>query len=71
MVAGEDRVAFHARMCGALEGEFRGFDPTGESFEAEGIVIARVEDGKTAERWASYDALGMLRQLGLSDGATE
>jgi steroid delta-isomerase-like uncharacterized protein len=71
VVADADRVAFRARMRGTLEGEFRGFDPTGESFEAEGIVIARIEDGRIAERWASYDALGMLRQLGLLDAASE
>jgi predicted ester cyclase len=42
-----------------------GFDPTGQRFDAEGIIIARIEDGMIAERWASYDALGMMRQLGI------
>lgn len=71
VVADEERVAFRARMRGTLEGEFRGSEPTGKSFEAEGIVIARIEDGKIAERWASYDALGMMRQLGLLSNRAE
>jgi steroid delta-isomerase-like uncharacterized protein len=64
-VAEGDRVAFRARMCGTHEGEFMGVRPTGRRFEGEGIIIARIEDGKIAERWASFDALGMLRQLGI------
>lgn len=65
MVAEGDRVSFRARMRGTHEGEFMGFEPTGRGFDAEGIIIARLKDGKIAERWASYDALGMMRQLGV------
>lgn len=65
VVAEGDRVAFRARMTGTHEGEFMGTPPTGERFDAEGIIVARIEDGKIVERWASYDALGMMRQLGL------
>jgi steroid delta-isomerase-like uncharacterized protein len=65
VVAEGDRVAFRARMRGTHQGTFMGFEPTGRSFDAEGIIVARIEDGKIAERWASYDALGMMRQLGV------
>jgi steroid delta-isomerase-like uncharacterized protein len=65
MIAEDDKVVFRARMRGTHEGEFMGFDPTGQRFDAEGIIIARLEDGMIAERWASYDALGMMRQLGI------
>jgi steroid delta-isomerase-like uncharacterized protein len=65
MIAEGDRVVFRARMRGTHEGEFMGFEPTGQRFDAEGIIIARIEDGMIAERWASYDALGMMRQLGI------
>ncbi|AUV83672.1 ester cyclase [Salinigranum rubrum] len=65
VLAEGDRVAFRARMRGTHRGPFMGIEPTGETFEGEGIIIARIEDGKIAERWASFDALGMLRQLGL------
>jgi len=30
-----------------------------------GISIARIEDGKIAEIWENYDALGMIQQLGV------
>lgn len=65
MVAEGDRVAFRSRMRGTHRGEFRGFEATDRSFDAEGIIIARIESGKIAERWASFDALGIMRQLGL------
>ena len=65
MIAEDDKVVFRARMRGTHEGEFMGFEPTGNRFDAEGIIIARIEDGRIAERWASYDALGMMRQLGI------
>jgi steroid delta-isomerase-like uncharacterized protein len=65
MIAEDDKVVFRARMRGTHEGEFMGFEATGERFDAEGIIIARIEDGMIAERWASYDALGMMRQLGI------
>jgi steroid delta-isomerase-like uncharacterized protein len=65
LIAEDDKVVFRARMRGTHEGEFMGFEPTGERFDAEGIIIARIEDGMIAERWASYDALGMMRQLGI------
>jgi steroid delta-isomerase-like uncharacterized protein len=65
LIAEDDRVVFRARMRGTHEGEFMGFEPTGKHFDAEGIIIARIEDGMIAERWASYDALGMMRQLGI------
>ncbi|WP_372912967.1 hypothetical protein [Salinigranum sp.] len=43
-------------------------EPTGRTFDGEGIVVARIADGKTAERGASSDALGLLRPLGLVSG---
>jgi steroid delta-isomerase-like uncharacterized protein len=68
LLAEGDRVAFRARMRGTHRGRFAGVEPTGRTFEGEGIVVARIVDGKIAERWASFDALGMLRQLGLVSG---
>jgi predicted ester cyclase len=29
-----------------------------------GIGIARVQDGRIAEAWAAYDALGLMQQVG-------
>lgn len=71
MVAEGDKVVFRARMKGTHGGEFMSVEPTGRSFDAEGIIIARIEDGKIAERWASYDRLGMMEQIGLLPGQSD
>lgn len=45
--------------------EFFGVSATGRRGEVSGINIDRFdESGKMVEEWASYDALGIMRQLG-------
>lgn len=61
--AADDRVVVRATERGTHEGPFAGLEPTGESFEIDGIVIHRCEGGKIAETWACWDRLGMMRQL--------
>jgi steroid delta-isomerase-like uncharacterized protein len=39
---------------------------TEQDAETSGLVILRVEDGRIAEEWASWDYLGLAEQLGLS-----
>jgi predicted ester cyclase len=39
--------------------------PTGNRVEITGITIERFSDGKIAEDWTNFDALGMMQQLGL------
>ena len=46
-------------------GDFQGVPPTGKRVAASGISIERIQDGKIVERWASYDQIGMMQQLGL------
>jgi steroid delta-isomerase-like uncharacterized protein len=62
--AGED-VACRYRFGGTMEGPFRGFEPTGESFELHGISWSRVEDGTVVEAWNATNTMAMARQLGL------
>ena len=47
--------------------------PTGKDVTFEGICMVRVEDGKIAEAWNSYDFLSMHQQLGqkLTSSTTE
>jgi len=47
------------------QGELMGIAPTGNRVTFTGIAIARIEDGKVAEIWENYDALGMMQQLGV------
>jgi predicted ester cyclase len=51
-------------MTGTHRGTFQGIVPTGKRIQARGMMIARFEGGKIAERWGSSDELGILKQLG-------
>lgn len=64
VVAAGDRVVYHHRVVGTHENELRGIPPTGERIDVEGIAIYRIEDGRAAEKWLVFDALGLLRQIG-------
>ena len=64
-VIGEgDKVVVRVTGTGTHEGDFQGIPPTGAKVTATGIGIGRMADGKVAEAWAAYDALGLLQQLG-------
>ncbi|MFN0154941.1 MAG: ester cyclase [Gaiella sp.] len=49
---------------GTHTGELMGISPTGKEVTVSGITISRIEEGKVAEAWELFDALGMLVQLG-------
>lgn len=64
VVAEGDKVVFRAVGHGTHEGELMGVEPTGREIELTGIVIFRIDEGQVVERWAQFDTIGMLRQLG-------
>jgi predicted ester cyclase len=64
VIGEDDRVVVRVTGSGTHRGEFQGVAPTGRHVTAGGIGIARIEDGRIAEAWAAYDALGLLVQLG-------
>jgi steroid delta-isomerase-like uncharacterized protein len=64
-IAAEDKVVDRWTGHGTHRGEFMGLAPTGKKITATGISIHRIAGGRIAETWNCYDALGMLRQLGL------
>ena len=64
-----DLLATHWRMSGKHEGTLFGIPPTGATCTSEGISIARFRGGKCVEDWVQWDALGLLRQLGMTVGA--
>ena len=41
-----------------------GVSPTGAKIAVEAITILRIADGKIAEEWTVWDALGLLQQIG-------
>lgn len=67
LVAG-DKVTTRIRISGTHKGEFMGIPPTGKSFEIETIDILRMVGDRAAEHWGVTDAMGMMSQLGVSEG---
>ncbi|MFC6732455.1 ester cyclase [Haladaptatus sp. DYSN1] len=65
MIEEGDYVAFWGRVTGTHEGPFMRLEPTGKRIDIMGIGAVRLEDGKNAERWANFDILRMLQQLGM------
>jgi predicted ester cyclase len=57
-------VAVRWTSTGTHEGELMGIEPTGKKTAVEGIELDRIEDGKIVESRVSWDALGLLQQLG-------
>lgn len=49
---------------GTHRGELFGVPPAGKQVTVQGILISHIENGRISEEIESYDALGMMRQLG-------
>lgn len=52
-------------MTARHDGELLGLPPTGKEVAFTGIDIHRIENARIVEEWTSWDALGLMRQLGL------
>jgi len=51
-------------MRGTHRSEFAGVAATGNAVTFGGIWLAHLDGGKLQEQWVSFDALGLLRQIG-------
>jgi steroid delta-isomerase-like uncharacterized protein len=72
MVSEGDKVVVRFRARGTHDGETEAFGPpTGKRMDITGITIKRVADGKIAEAWTNFDALGMMQQLGMIPEAAQ
>jgi steroid delta-isomerase-like uncharacterized protein len=65
LVSEGEKVVARWTWSGTNQGEFQGIPPTGKQVTGSGISIHRIADGKIAEAWVNFDALGMLQQLGV------
>ncbi len=63
-IAEGDLVVTRWTARGTHQGELMGVPPSSNRATVEGITINRIADGKIAESWANYDALGMMQQIG-------
>ena len=50
---------------GTHKGDLSGIAPTGKQINISGVTIARLANGKMAESWVNWDALGLMQQLGV------
>jgi len=67
-IAEGDRVATRWTARGTHQGELMGIPPTMKSATVSGITLDRIADGRIAESIGSWDAFGMLQQLGVLAG---
>jgi predicted ester cyclase len=61
-----ETVVLHWRMTGRHTGTLQGIAPSGAACMVEGISIDRYQGGRLAESWNQWDALGLLRQVGVA-----
>ena len=66
MLVENDKVAVGWTISGTHKGEFRGISPTGRKVSVEGITINHIADGKIMDSYVSWDALGLMQQLGVA-----
>ncbi|SRR5579885_2812279 len=65
LIAEGDMVAARWTWRGTHRGAFQGIPPTGKLVGGPGLSIHRLADGKIVEGWFSFDALGLMQQLGV------
>ena len=64
IIADSNMVAYVTTTTGTQTGPMGGLPASGKEFMLKNIVIQRIEDGKVAETWISWDNVAMLSQLG-------
>ncbi len=64
-----DKVVTRWTSMGTHQGELMGIAPTGNRVEVTAVGIWRVAEGKIAEVWVVFDALGMMQQLGVASSS--
>ena len=66
VIAEGELMAMRWTFTGKQSGDFVGIPASGKELTRTGISIIRMRDDKIVEGWDAYDALGMLRQLGVA-----
>jgi steroid delta-isomerase-like uncharacterized protein len=65
VIGEDDKVVVSWNISGTQKGEFMGVAATNKRVSVDGITINHVADGKIMDSYISYDALGVLQQLGV------
>jgi len=64
MIAEGDKVVTRYTWRGTHKGDYLGIPATGKEVACTSISISRIAEGKVAEEWEEFDALGFMVQLG-------
>jgi steroid delta-isomerase-like uncharacterized protein len=64
ILADSNMVAYVTTTTGTQTGPMGDLPASGREFTLKNIVVQRIEDGKIAETWISWDNVAMLTQLG-------
>lgn len=64
LISVDDRVIARWTGTGTHCGELMGIDATNKPICVDAISVFRIADGKIAEEWTVWDALGLLQQVG-------
>jgi len=65
LVAEGDTVVTRWTARGTHKGELRGNAPTGKEFTVTGFTLVRVSRNRILEARTTWDALGLMQQLGI------
>lgn len=64
LIAEGEKVVCRWTFQGEQEGDFMGIAASGRKATVMGIAIYRIVNNQIAEAWFTWDALGLMRQLG-------
>jgi steroid delta-isomerase-like uncharacterized protein len=65
LLADGETVVARWSCRGVHKGDLGGIAPTGKQFAITGVTIVRFSNGKIVEGYVNWDALGLMRQLGV------
>ncbi len=64
VIATGDRAVTRWTGTGVHQADLMGIPATGRAISVEAISVMRIEDGRIAEHWCTWDTLGLLQQIG-------
>lgn len=64
-VVEKDKVVARWNISGTHKGEFMGIAATGKKVSIDGITIHQIVGGTIMDSYSSWDALGVMQQLGV------
>lgn len=64
LIAEENKVVACWTVTGTHKGDFMGIPPTNIKVSVDGMIIHHIAKGKIMDSYSSWDALGMMQQLG-------